>query len=380
VVVVVVVVVVGGGSGEVSVSAGAAGMGDGMGSDGYIGRDYVALQKEVLSVTTHFEAEQEKSEGLERQVRQLEREIRAMQLNEEDQRKRHTATVDDLLLKIKQLEAHATTTAGKSHRIIPPATSADGAASSASTAVGLTPAVIEDDEKGLSIHGGAAGGEGGDAGAGFSGYVLYSETDYEALVKELQEHRTQSQNLSKLLLKKQGAVLELQAERSALKSRLLDMQARCSAAEQQVAKLRDLEDGGDDLTEYAAGTTTSSSSSSGLQNRRSGANGGSSSSSAGSAFGGSQQSGQDIRRTKVISDLEKIGVKPGARVATAVNMIDTWTMLSGRFLRSYPLARLGFVFYLLVLHLWALFILVLHTHSLDLDSQPGDPRKQFLHP
>ena len=50
--------------------------------------------------------------------------------------------------------------------------------------------------------------------------------DYESALKELQDQRLQSQNLSKLLLKKQGAVLELQAERSALKSRLIDMQAR----------------------------------------------------------------------------------------------------------------------------------------------------------
>lgn len=52
--------------------------------------------------------------------------------------------------------------------------------------------------------------------------------DYDTLQRELQEHRAQSQNLSKLLLKKQGAVLELQAERSALKSRLVDLQARCA--------------------------------------------------------------------------------------------------------------------------------------------------------
>jgi hypothetical protein len=56
-----------------------------------------------------------------------------------------------------------------------------------------------------------------------SGFTL---ADYEHVVKELQEHKAQAQNLSKLLLKKQGAVLELQAERSALKSRLIDMQAR----------------------------------------------------------------------------------------------------------------------------------------------------------
>lgn len=38
----------------------------------------------------------------------------------------------------------------------------------------------------------------------------------------------------------------------------------------------------------------------------------------------------------------------------------------------YPLARLGFVVYLLVLHLWVLFILVVQTHSLELDTDPKD--------
>lgn len=47
-----------------------------------------------------------------------------------------------------------------------------------------------------------------------------------------------------------------------------------------------------------------------------------------------------------------------------------------RFLRVYPLARLGFVFYLLLLHMWVLFILVMQTHSLELDT---DPHEQVLH-
>lgn len=42
----------------------------------------------------------------------------------------------------------------------------------------------------------------------------------------------------------------------------------------------------------------------------------------------------------------------------------------------YPLARLGFVVYLLLLHLWVLFVLVMTTHSLELDT---DPRDQLMH-
>ena len=39
-----------------------------------------------------------------------------------------------------------------------------------------------------------------------------------------------------------------------------------------------------------------------------------------------------------------------------------------RFLRSQPLVRLGFVLYLLVLHLWVLVVLGWHTHNLELDE------------
>lgn len=41
----------------------------------------------------------------------------------------------------------------------------------------------------------------------------------------------------------------------------------------------------------------------------------------------SQQRGASNRDTKVISDLERFGVKPGASVTRAVNMIDTWTII-----------------------------------------------------
>lgn len=48
--------------------------------------------------------------------------------------------------------------------------------------------------------------------------------------------------MSTQLLRKQGAVQELQAERSALKSRLADMQTRATKAEQQLSQLKDVED------------------------------------------------------------------------------------------------------------------------------------------
>jgi hypothetical protein len=67
------------------------------------------------------------------------------------------------------------------------------------------------------------------------------------------------------------------------------------------------------------------------------------------------------------AEFERMGVKTGPRVAKAVDMIDAWTLVTGRFLRSYPLLRIAFVAYLALIHLWAIVILAVHTHSLDLE-------------
>ena len=43
-----------------------------------------------------------------------------------------------------------------------------------------------------------------------------------------------------------------------------------------------------------------------------------------------------------------------------------------RFLRVYPLVRLGFVLYLLILHVWVFVVLAIHTHSLE-ELEGGPP-------
>ena len=41
-----------------------------------------------------------------------------------------------------------------------------------------------------------------------------------------------------------------------------------------------------------------------------------------------------------------------------------------RLLRNHPLLRLFFLLYLLILHIWVFIILAMHTHSLELDTDP----------
>eukprot|EP01032_Pedospumella_encystans_P010542 gene10542-12312_t len=318
--------------------------------------DYITLQQELSTLSSKYEEMCDKNEENERKVKLMERENRAFMMNNDDEKRRNLATIDELTLKVSELESklnnkrlgggnHGTTGAG--------AGNGNFLFSSASVDAGDGGSPQKDDASHPS-HG----------------------MDYDTMYRELQEHRAQSQNLSKLLLKKQGAVLELQAERSALKSRLVDLQTRCSEAERQLAQSRDLEGGlgfggddeeGDGYEEGGAGG--SSAGTSGMLVRRGGP-------SALSTSSNSKHNRMNSRDTKVISDLERFGVKPGASVTRAVNMIDTWTIITGRFLRVYPLARLGFVFYLLLLHLWVLFILVMQTHSLELDTEPLD---QLMH-
>ena len=80
---------------------------------------------------------------------------------------------------------------------------------------------------------------------------------------------------------------------------------------------------------------------------------------------------------KVMADLEKLGVHTGPGIANVVNSIDTWTLGTGKLLRSYPLFRMGFVLYLLVLHLWVLFIIGWQTHALE-DGLPQIENKRLV--
>ena len=65
--------------------------------------------------------------------------------------------------------------------------------------------------------------------------------------KKISEYEEQVKILSTQLLKKQGAVQELQTERSALKARMTDLQNRSAKLEQQLEQLRDPED---DFNDY----------------------------------------------------------------------------------------------------------------------------------
>ena len=96
---------------------------------------------------------------------------------------------------------------------------------------------------------------------------------------------------------------------------------RCSKTEQQLQALQEADGNGDDddddvekgqysYNDYRM-DHSSTSSLSGLQQRRSGGGGG-------------------PQNRKVLADLEQMGVRTPATVARAVNLIDSWTFMTGK--------------------------------------------------
>jgi hypothetical protein len=59
-------------------------------------------------------------------------------------------------------------------------------------------------------------------------------------------------------------------------------------------------------------------------------------------------------------------------VAQAADNVDKFCLRTGRFLGVNPYARLVFFVYLVLLHLWAMFILSFHTHQLDTSAPTGN--------
>ena len=254
------------------------------------------LNKKIESLSLGLEEEKEKTVSLEKKLKQSELAYKAAQISWDDNRTSLDKVIHDLKIQLKQ-ERHSS----------------------------ITPVLDTDADKMMKMQ------------------------------EELDNYVAQVHTLTRQLLNKQGTVLELQAERAALKSRVADLQTRNAKNELQLTALRDIEaDEYDDNNDSYSAYDNSNNTRLGLQRRSKTSNDG-------------EQGGH-----KVISGLKQMGVNPNASVVRAVNYIDTWTLITGRLLRNYPLLRLGFVLYLLFLHLWVLCILAWQTHSLEMENDPKE--------
>jgi predicted nucleic acid-binding Zn-ribbon protein len=323
-------------------------------SEGVV-REVDGVRQQMSALSTQLEEERQRYQQQERRTRHVECESKASAMHWEDEKQRLQGTIASLEGTISGLEDRLLKDKGGSattRKLLYTSTTNNSNSSGNSSG---------------NIAGSRSGKEGEDDGTSSmegSG-VLVMTADHEIRA----DLTAQVQNLTKQLLKKQGILMDVQAERAALKSRNQDLQARCSKAEQQLAVWRGqdedgLEGGGGGYEEGGAFAASSSGSGGGvgLKQRR------------GEGSEGYSQAMDNYSKVasnhKVITDLEKMGVRPTEGVKRAVVLIDSYTFMTGKFLRRYPLIRLLFLCYLLFLHLWVFFIIGIHTHSLELDTTP----------
>lgn len=291
-------------SSKISSSSSSQRSGDDIEDMNHRDRAYFALQQEVQQLHSSLEAQKVINVELERNIVLLEREVKAAALSMDDERKRSEVTIAELTSKVADVE---------NAKILKNPV--------------VRNALLNINSQQQHRHENEASID--DVEADTNG----SLKDYDTVVKELQEFRVQAQNLSKLLLKKQGTVMELQAEKSALKSRLTDMENKLWTSEQQLVAVRaELDDdAGEEEDDDMHGSHYSGQQSSdnleameGLHQFRQGSD------SDNRSLRSRASSSSSSRTTKVIYDLEKIGVKPSLGVTRAVNMIDAWTIVTGR--------------------------------------------------
>ena len=172
--------------------------------------NYNNIQYELITLTEKYNIEIEKSEELNRKIQNLIYEKEKNEINNNEEKQRNQQIINNLTLKMNELENKLNNT--KTIKI----------KNYSSNSGFLFSSNNNNNIESSSEH----HQEDNNNNTTTPIILEISQEEYDQMGRDLQEHRLQSQNLSKLLLKKQSTVLELQAERSALKSRLIDMQTR----------------------------------------------------------------------------------------------------------------------------------------------------------
>ena len=182
------------------------------------------------------------------------------------------------------------------------------------------------------------------------------------LQSELDESRLEIARLSENLLRLQERIEGSKAEILALKGRLQSAIARAETAEKSLATVQSpTPTTTARLYELEGGTIGISNP--GLRRR---------------VKGGTGRRGTAVRS---IRSALNMGSGSG-QVAVTIDAIDSWMVETGSFLRHEPLARLGFLLYLMTLHLWSFALVVFHTSEVphaDFGSMDNNPRHWRSH-
>jgi predicted nucleic acid-binding Zn-ribbon protein len=96
-------------------------------------------------------------------------------------------------------------------------------------------------------------------------------------------------------------------------------------------------------------------------------------------FGGEKHRSGFQRTSKVESIRSALGLHPGRfpsggwqeMIASLLDTFDALSVDLGSHFRHYPMSRLAFMMYLLILHMWAFFLLVYHAHAQGTGGEHG---------
>jgi hypothetical protein len=190
---------------------------------------------------------------------------------------------------------------------------------------------------------------------------------------KLAEHEKRITLLSDQILKTQLRADELGSEKAALAARLRASLARAKEAERAMAEYQqsELNGDGDDRHGNSSGNLNGGSGGGGLISRRRG-NGRvvsiSKAMNLNAGGGGSINSSTLSLGTPSKIDRRQLGKE---KVADVVDAVDVWSIEFGTILKHNPIARLFFLLYMGILHLWLLAMLFFH-HSHSFEVEHGD--------
>jgi hypothetical protein len=190
------------------------------------------------------------------------------------------------------------------------------------------------------------------------------------IAQELEESKSEIARLSEQLVRQQGRVEASKSEILAMKGRLQSANARADEAETSLVsqvtapastgRMYDMESGGLGFS----GTTR--------QRRIKGG--------AGRVRGGSSS----VRSVRSALNIGPGRTSPALeQVAGTIDAIDSWMIETGSFMRHEPLARVGFLLYLVTLHVWSFALVIFHETEVphgDFGSMGGNPRQWRAHP
>lgn len=187
------------------------------------------------------------------------------------------------------------------------------------------------------------------------------------LSQELEQTKVEVGKLSDQLVRHQGLAESSKAEILALKGRLRMATSRADEAERSLASAQNPQSTGRlyDVESGGAGLTSTK-----MRRRiKGGARG---------RFGSSA-----VRSVRSVLRMGPGRQSPAMeQVATTMDALDRWMVETGSFMRHEPFARLGFLLYLITLHLWSFALVVFHTteqpHA-DFGSLDNNPRHWRQH-